>query len=170
MPTSRHPAHGAHPPTGERSEARMRHTSRARRIGWLILLTACAVVFWGIGLGAQAPAAAATGGSAVPGSQGGIAGWTQGGSYDESTLSAGGGVATVVTPRHGTSELYRGIQSVPSNLQAQGWTHIGDPDSIRGYVFDAYQGPSSGTSKMFRVTTPSGKSLEYIHRLRPGGR
>lgn len=146
----------------------MRHTSGARRIGWLILLIACAVVFWGTGLGAQAPAAAATGGSAVPGSEGGIAGWTQVRSYDENTLSAGEGVATVVTPRHGTSELYRGIQSVPSNLQAQGWTHIGDPDSIRGYVFDAYQGPSSGTSKMFLVTTPSGKSLEYIHRLVPG--
>jgi hypothetical protein len=77
-------------------------------------------------------------------------------------------VATVVQPGHGTDELYRGIQSVPANLSAQGWSHIGDPDSFRGDVFDAYQGPSSGNSKMFLVTTPTGKSLEYVHTLVPG--
>jgi hypothetical protein len=54
---------------------------------------------------------------------------------------------------------------VPSNLQAQGWSHIGDPDSVRGYVFDAYQGPSTGNSKMFLVTNPSGQTFAYIHTL-----
>jgi hypothetical protein len=104
----------------------------------------------------------------VPGSQGAIAGWTGVGSYDESTLFADEGVATVFAPRQGTYELYRGILSIPSNLAAQGWTHIGDPDSLHGYIFDAYQGPSSGTSKMFLVTTPSGDSFEYVHTLVPG--
>ena len=146
----------------------MRRKWGARRIDRLVFLIAFAAAFWGTGLGTQAPEAAGSVRPAVPDSQGGIQGWTQIGSYDENTLTAGEGVATVSQPRHGTSELYRGITSVPSNLQAQGWTHIGDPDSIRGYVFDAYQGPSSGKSKMFLVTTPSGSSLEYLHTLVPG--
>ena len=54
---------------------------------------------------------------------------------------------------------------MPANLSAQGWSHIGDPDSARGYIFDAYQGPSSGNSKMFLVTTLAGKTFEYIHTL-----
>jgi hypothetical protein len=95
----------------------------------------------------------------------GITGWTAVGSYDENTLGAGEGVTTVSNPGHGSDELYRGIQSVPANLSAQGWTHIGDPDSTNGYTFDAYQGPSSGNSKMFLVTTPVGKTFEYTHTL-----
>ena len=146
----------------------MRRKWGAWKIDRLVLLIAFAAVFWGAGLGAQAPAAAGSVRPALPGSQGGIRGWTQTGSYEENTLTAGEGVATVSQPRHEVSELYRGITSVPSNLQAQGWTHIGDPDSIRGYVFDAYQGPSSGKSKMFLATTPSGNSLEYVHTLVPG--
>jgi hypothetical protein len=146
----------------------MRHKSGARSINRLVLLIASAAVFWGAGLGALAPAAAGADPPAVPGSQGGIAGWTEVGSYDENTLFAGEGVATVFEPRQSTYQLYRGIFSVPSNLAAQGWAHIGDPDSLRGYIFDAYQGPSSGSSKMFLVTTPSGDSFEYIHTLVPG--
>ena len=79
----------------------------------------------------------------------------------ENTLVAGEGVATVSEPGHSPYELYRGIESVPDAQKTQGWTHIGDPDSIHGYIFDAYQGPSSGNSKMFLVTTPSGQSFEY---------
>src|SRR6185312_2146899 len=29
----------------------------------------------------------------------------------------------------------------------------------------AYQGPSSGNSKMYLVTTPSGATYQYVHRL-----
>jgi hypothetical protein len=81
---------------------------------------------------------------------------------------AGEGVATVSTPQHGTNVLYRGLQSIPSDLKAQGWAHIGDPDSVRGYVIDAYQGPSTGKSKMFLVTTPTGSTLQYVHTLVQG--
>ena len=121
----------------------------------------------GLGAATSAPGAATARPPARPGaaSKSGLTGWTEVGSYDENTLGAGEGVATVSTPGHGTDELYRGIQSVPSNLSAQGWTHIGDPDSTRGYIFDAYQGPSSGNSKMFLVTTPAGKTFEYVHTL-----
>jgi hypothetical protein len=89
------------------------------------------------------------------------------GSYDESTLTAGEGVATVSQP-HKSNELYRGFESIPNNLKSEGWGHIGDPDSIHGYVFDAYQGPDSGTSKMFLVTTREGRSFEYLHTLVSG--
>lgn len=146
----------------------MRHTSVTRKFDFLVVLLSCAVAFLATGLDAEASAAAGPVGPAVPASQGGIAGWTQTGSYDENTLSAGEGVATVSRPGRKTNELYRGIQSVPSNLKAQGWSHIGDPDSVHGYVVDAYQGPSSGNSKMFLMKNPSGKSFEYVHMLVPG--
>jgi hypothetical protein len=116
----------------------------------------------GAALLCSAGSAAAAAGPTSASTQG-IAGWTAVGNYDENTLMAGEGVATV-----GTAEVYRGLQSVPSTLAAQGWTHIGDLDSIRGDLFDAYQGPSSGNSKMFLVTTPSGKTFEYTHTLVPG--
>ena len=98
----------------------------------------------------------------------GIANWREVGSYDESSLTAGEGVATVVPPGGETYLLYRGLASVPADLAAEGWAHIGDPDSADGYIIDAYQGPSSGHSKMFLVTTPSGATLQYIHTLVPG--
>jgi hypothetical protein len=145
----------------------MRKKSGAR-FNWFVPLIAGAALLWSTGFGFEATAGAASSGSAARSSQHGIAGWMQTGSYDENTLGAGEGVATVLQPGHGTTELYRGIQSVPSNLSAQGWTHIGDLDSIHGYVFDAYQGPSSGNSKMFLVTTPAGKTVEYTHTLMSG--
>ncbi len=125
----------------------------------LVALSAVLVV----GTGLSAPSSAAS-------SQSGITGWAMIGSYDENTLGAGQGVATVFRSPHdgGSYELYRGDQSVPSDLDAQGWSHIGDPDSIHGYVIDAYQGPSSGNSKMFLVTTPAGATYQYVHRLVSG--
>jgi hypothetical protein len=98
----------------------------------------------------------------------GIAGWTETGSYIEPTLTADEGVTTVSPPGKSASELYRGFASIPLSVLAQGWTHIGDPDSASGYIVDAYQGSSSGTTKMYRVTTPGGSSYEYTHTLVSG--
>ena len=95
--------------------------------------------------------------------------WTETGSSLQSTLTAGEGVTTVQSASGGDSVLYRGAGSIPLSVLVQGWTHIGDPDSVDGYVFDAYQsGSSTPTSKMFRVTTPSGASYEYTHALVAG--
>ena len=146
----------------------MRRRSRVQKFDFLVLVIACAAVALGLNVGALPSAAGVTGSAFISQSKSGIAGWTTVGSYTENTLSAGEGVATVSQHGHKTYELYRGLASVPSNLKAEGWAHIGDPDSVNGYVFDAYQGPSSGTSKMFLVTTPSGQSLEYLHALVPG--
>ena len=64
----------------------------------------------------------------------GIAGWTETGSYLEPTLTADEGVTTVSPPGKPASELYRGFASIPLSVLAQGWTHIGDPDSAGGYI------------------------------------
>jgi hypothetical protein len=103
-----------------------------------------------------------------PESTTGIAGWTETGSYLESTLIADEGVATVSPPGGTPYELYRGVLSIPLAQYAQGWTHIGDPDSSDGYIIDAYQGSSTGDTKMFLVTTPSGATYEYTHTLVSG--
>ncbi|MFC1419039.1 hypothetical protein [Streptacidiphilus cavernicola] len=110
---------------------------------------------------------AATALAPVLGAHAAGSGWTVTGSSQHSTLTAGEGVTTV----HNGSDtvLYRGAGSIPLSVLVQGWSHIGDPDSVGGYVFDAYQsGASTPTSKMFRVTTPSGAAYEYTHALVPG--
>jgi hypothetical protein len=98
-----------------------------------------------------------------PESSAGIAGWTETSSYNESALTAGEGVATV-----NSSEIYRGVASIPLTEAIEGWTHIGDPDSADGYVIDAYQGSSSGTKKMYLLTTPAKKTYQYVHPLAAG--
>ena len=107
-------------------------------------------------------------GPTEPVSTSGIANWRSVGSYDESSLTASEGVATVDPPGGTSYLLYRGIGTVPADLAAEGWGHIGDPDSMGGYIIDAFQGPSSGHSKMFLVTTPSGATIQYTHTLVAG--
>jgi hypothetical protein len=98
-----------------------------------------------------------------------ITGWTETGSHLESTLSAGEGLATVDPPGGTPYTLYRGSASIPLSLLVEGWTHIGDPDSVDGYIFDAYQNSSSSSNeKMFQVTTPSGATYQYVHTLVSG--
>ncbi|WP_232792320.1 hypothetical protein [Actinacidiphila yeochonensis] len=92
------------------------------------------------------------------------AGWTAAGSSTVDSLTGGEGIAT----RADGSLLTRGLGSVPLRLRVQGWNHVGDPDIAGGYVFDAYQGGDSATSKMFEVTTPSGQSYDYTHPLDAG--
>ncbi|KOU78006.1 hypothetical protein ADK57_01045 [Streptomyces sp. MMG1533] len=90
--------------------------------------------------------------------------WATTGTAYTDTLGGGQGLAS----RADGSLLYRGLASVPLDLRVKGWNHIGDPDIARGYVFDAYQGADTATSKMFAVTGPTGKRYEYVHRLNPG--
>ena len=150
---------------GERG---IRCRSGMRRIAWPLLLITCATTVLVAGIETSVGAAITTDNALVTTSERGITGWILVGSYDENTLYAGEGVATVSDPQHQSHELYRGLASIPSTLKAQGWAHIGDPDSARGNVFDAYQGPGSGHSKMFLVTDQSGTSSEYVHALVPG--
>ncbi|MET9412107.1 hypothetical protein ABZX90_41280 [Streptomyces sp. NPDC002935] len=90
--------------------------------------------------------------------------WTETGTSYVDSLSGGQGLAS----RADGSLLHRGLASIPLGLRIKGWNHVGDPDIAQGYVFDAYQGPDTTTSKMFAVTTPAGKRSEYVHQLDPG--
>ena len=113
-------------------------------------------------------AAAGASGPTKPLSTTGVAHWRMVGSYVENSLTAGEGLATVAGPGHGSHLIYRGLLSVPKNLAAEGWTHIGDPDAAGDVIIDAYQGPSSRRSKMFLVTRPSGSTVQYVHTLVAG--
>jgi hypothetical protein len=91
-------------------------------------------------------------------------GWVETGSTGVNSLTGGEGVASFDSG----SLLYRGLGSIPLTLRFEGWNHVGDPDTARGYVFDAYQGGDGATSKMFAVTTPGGQRYEYEHPLDAG--
>lgn len=90
--------------------------------------------------------------------------WTETGSAQVDTLGSGQGLAS----RADGTLLYRGLTSIPLDLRIAGWNHIGDPDIANGYVFDAYQGSDTATSKMFAVTTPAGQRYAYVHALSSG--
>lgn len=90
--------------------------------------------------------------------------WVETGTAYTGSLGGGEGLAS----RADGSLLYRGLGSIPLDLRVKGWNHVGDPDIAQGYVFDAYQGADTATSKMFAVTTPAGKRYEYVHPLNPG--
>jgi hypothetical protein len=77
---------------------------------------------------------------------------------------AGQGLTTVIADGQPTV-LYRGDWSIPKQLRARGWVHIGDPGSWGGYVFDAYQGRRDARSKLYEVVTPVGDRYDYDHVL-----
>lgn len=91
-------------------------------------------------------------------------GWSRTGVSYVSSLTGSQGLAS----RDDGSLVYRGLGSIPLDLRAKGWEHVGDPDVAKGYVFDAYQGGDSATSKMFAVTTPGGARYTYTHALDSG--
>ncbi len=101
--------------------------------------------------------------------------WQLVSTYSRSTSTSGQGLATL-TAADGTAHIvYRGSSSIPLRLLLQGWQHVGDPGagaagagSSRNYLFDAYQGSATATSKMFEVTTPTGQTVDYVHHLDPG--
>jgi hypothetical protein len=91
-------------------------------------------------------------------------GWVADGSTAVSTLTGGEGIAS----RADGSLLTRGLATIPLDLRAAGWNHVGDPDIADGYVFDDYQGGDDATSKLFSVTTPAGQRYDYTHALDSG--
>ncbi len=91
--------------------------------------------------------------------------WKQTGSVARPSATSNQGLATV----RGKGLYYTGNGTVPDELKTAGWGHVGDPDSARGHVFDAYQWTAADpTAKMFLVTTPGGARYRYVHPLAPG--
>ncbi|HEX3790466.1 MAG TPA: hypothetical protein VHW44_21555 [Pseudonocardiaceae bacterium] len=94
-----------------------------------------------------------------------VGAWRQVSETAEFTPTHNEGVATVNPPGGTPSQYYVGTLSVPVDLAAN-WGHIGDPDSSKGYIFNDFQySGSNPTSKLFRVTTPSGTHYDYPHTL-----
>ncbi|MQY05887.1 hypothetical protein [Actinomadura macrotermitis] len=91
--------------------------------------------------------------------------WKPAGSTEQPSSLANQGLTTVA----GKGLHFAGNGTVPDSLRAAGWGHVGDPDSARGHIFDAYQWTAADpAAKMFYVTTPGGKQYRYVHPLAPG--
>jgi hypothetical protein len=101
--------------------------------------------------------------AAVPGMAGAVTGWTTVGSDNARPLDESQGLATIVRPS-GTTIRYTGISTVPADLAAQGWNHVGDPGSAQGWYVEPYQRDDRG-AKLFRVQAPDGTWTDYKHNL-----
>ena len=77
------------------------------------------------------------------------------------------GPATVHPLGGGSQEIYAG-EEIPSSFTKAGWNHVGDPDSLHGFVVYPYQAADPANGKMFNVVTPHGRSFDYTHALSPG--
>jgi hypothetical protein len=94
-----------------------------------------------------------------------IEGWRQVGRSYHFGPTSDEGLATVKGDDGRRTTVYRGSCSIPRDLKAAGWDHIGDPDSSDGLIFDAYQAAAPAGVKMFAVTRPSGAVETFSHRL-----
>jgi hypothetical protein len=95
-----------------------------------------------------------------------IRGWQVVGQTSVLTAAAGEGVATVRVPGQAARTYFTAGPAIPAPIQAEGWGHIGDPDSRNGFIFDPYQQiVPAPTMKMFMVTTPTGQQFEYTHQM-----
>ncbi len=126
---------------------------RALRTASLLALTATAVF---------TPAAAAC-------PSGPISGWHQVAHTTADTRVAGEGITTQRLPGQPPAVVYRNGATIPQPLKDEGWGHVGDPDSLRGYLFDVYQDTRTATptTKMYLVTAPDGTTTEFVHPLLP---
>jgi hypothetical protein len=98
----------------------------------------------------------------------GLGPWRLVSSYSRLTATSGQGLATLTKSAGTATIVYRGNFSIPLRLSVQGWQHIGDPGaggSPRAYLFDAYQGGATATSKLYEVTTPNGHHYDFVHPL-----
>jgi hypothetical protein len=97
--------------------------------------------------------------------------WQATGSYLVNSLTQNQGLATVDLGGGRSTLWYDGDLTIPALTYLSGWQHVGDPDSVRGYVTEPYQWmPTNPTSKMFRVWTPAPNrhSFDFVHKLVPG--
>jgi hypothetical protein len=92
-----------------------------------------------------------------------VTGWTVVGSDNARPLDESQGLAAVT--RNGSTEYrYTGIATVPADLSAQGWNHVGDPGAAQGWYVEPYQRDDRG-GKLFRVQAPDGTWADYTHAL-----
>ena len=92
--------------------------------------------------------------------------WTPAGYDHADALTQSQGMATIV--RAGTTQVrYTGVGTIPLSVRAEGWDHVGDPDSVAGYYVEPYE-HAGATAKMYRAQAPDGSWREYVHTLDAG--
>jgi hypothetical protein len=93
--------------------------------------------------------------------------WRRTGHTTAENRVSGEGLTTLRLPGHAPEIVYRNGATIPQPLKDEGWGHVGDPDSLRGYVFDVYQDTvtPTPTRKMYLVTKPDGTTTEFVHPL-----
>ncbi|WP_326955041.1 hypothetical protein [Amycolatopsis sp. NBC_01286] len=93
--------------------------------------------------------------------------WRQVGHTTAENRVSGEGITTLRLPGQAPETVYRNGATIPQPLKDEGWGHVGDPDSLRGYVFDVYQDTVTPTpaKKMYLVTKPDGTTTEFVHPL-----
>ncbi|QNE17819.1 hypothetical protein F1D05_07750 [Kribbella qitaiheensis] len=92
-----------------------------------------------------------------------VTGWRIVGSDNARPLDESQGLATV-TRGGSTSYRYTGVGTIPFDLLARGWNHVGDPGSAGGWYVEPYQRDDRG-AKLFRTQSPDGKWANYTHAL-----
>ncbi|WP_426574291.1 hypothetical protein [Aquihabitans sp. McL0605] len=101
-----------------------------------------------------------------------ITGFTPAAHHVLNSITQDQGVATVyrTSPTTGkpTLSLVYGGEVIDKAFSDDGWTHVGDPDSLRGFVVYPYQASDFTAGKMFRVVTPNHRSFRYTHALDGG--
>ena len=96
-----------------------------------------------------------------------ITGFTPVSTVKLNTLKADQGPATV-HPLSGAPYQVYGGELIGTAFTGVGWNHVGDPDSLAGYIVWPYQAADSSKGKMFNVVTPHGRQFRYTHALDPG--
>ncbi|MCW2526975.1 MAG: hypothetical protein JWM76_1835 [Pseudonocardiales bacterium] len=97
-----------------------------------------------------------------------IRGWTLTSTEMRPSRHANQGVTTV-SSAVGRKVVTRGDGDIAPSLRQSGWTHVGDPDAYDAYIIDAYQGRNvSPAAKLFVITTPAGRQVQFVHLLGPG--
>lgn len=103
-----------------------------------------------------------------------IAGFTPVAHHDRNSIIQDQGPATVYRRSVSSGKLYRtlvwGGEVLAKRFTDAGWTHLGDPDSLDGFIAYPYQYKTSdpAAGKMFDIVTPHGRSFEYTHPLGDG--
>ncbi|MER7283621.1 hypothetical protein ABT369_55295 [Dactylosporangium sp. NPDC000244] len=74
---------------------------------------------------------------------------------------------TVIRRGSAVEYRYTGVGTIPPDVAARGFDHVGDPDSVAGWYVEPYErGDHNG--KMFRAQSPAGAWTEYRHALTAG--
>jgi hypothetical protein len=77
------------------------------------------------------------------------------------------GLTTVDLPGGGTALWFDESVTPPPDTMTGGWKHIGDPNSVYGYVVEAYQSGLEDVPGLVAFAAPE-SSVDFVDKLAPG--